>query len=574
MIAAAGLLPWMAAATLFAGCVALVAWAWEGAARAWPTLARVPHRVVWGSALLVGALGPLLLPLVLREPAAPATITSPGAAGEVIMGAPTSPVASVPLVDRLEPVVLGAWLVASLALAARVVMALVRLRRIRRRADAGVIDDTPVLLSDDIGPAAIGVWRPEVLLPRWVLALDPALQRLIVRHEVAHVRSRDALWLWVAVVLVVALPWQPVLWCLARRLRLAVECDCDARTLARSADPVGDRARYARLLLLIAQRPQHPSWGLALAHPTSQLSRRITAMFAMPPRRPRLTVLVASATAVVALAAACSPRLISNLTGPAPQAAPQLSDATIEDIAPTAPQAGAPYFDFQVNEPATMAPGSRGPTYPPALRAAGVSGAVLVQFVVDTDGRVEMGSLKVLRSADSAFTSAVRDALPAMRFVPAQKDGRAVRQLVQQPFQFALADGPSRGAAPSTAEPSLTATIPGPPVAVAPSIGDTTRPYFDFQLDRTAVLRPGTRGPAYPPELRAAGTSGQVLVQFVVDAAGRVDSTSIKMLKADHPAFADAVRAALPAMPFLPAEVKGTRVKALVQMPFAFTVER
>jgi hypothetical protein len=33
----------------------------------------------------------------------------------------------------------------------------------------------------------------------------------------------------------------------------------------------------------------------------------------------------------------------------------------------------------------------------------------------------------------------VREALPRMRYTAARKDGRAVRQLVQQPFVFQLA---------------------------------------------------------------------------------------------------------------------------------------
>lgn len=96
------------------------------------------------------------------------------------------------------------------------------------------------------------------------------------------------------------------------------------------------------------------------------------------------------------------------------------------------------YFDFQVEKPAGSVPGSPGPRYPDILRQGGVEGEVLAQFVVDTTGRVEVASFRVLRSTHALFEQAVRSALPRMRFLPAEVGGRKVRQLVQQPFVFNL----------------------------------------------------------------------------------------------------------------------------------------
>ncbi|MGA1308947.1 MAG: TonB family protein [Gemmatimonadaceae bacterium] len=95
-----------------------------------------------------------------------------------------------------------------------------------------------------------------------------------------------------------------------------------------------------------------------------------------------------------------------------------------------------PFFDFQVEKPVAPIPGSGAPRYPEILLSAGVEGQVLGQFVVDTLGRVESGSFKVIRSDHDLFTAAVRSALPAMRFLPAEVGGRKVKQLVQQPFVF------------------------------------------------------------------------------------------------------------------------------------------
>ncbi|MDQ6689988.1 MAG: TonB family protein [Gemmatimonadota bacterium] len=97
-----------------------------------------------------------------------------------------------------------------------------------------------------------------------------------------------------------------------------------------------------------------------------------------------------------------------------------------------------PYMEFQVEKPVEKI-GGDAPEYPSSLRASGVEGQVLAQFVVNESGRYEGGSLKILNSSNPAFTAAVKDALPRMRFSAAQIGGKKVPQLVQMPFQFHLA---------------------------------------------------------------------------------------------------------------------------------------
>jgi len=101
------------------------------------------------------------------------------------------------------------------------------------------------------------------------------------------------------------------------------------------------------------------------------------------------------------------------------------------------PARDQPYFDFQVEKAAAAIPGSGNPAYPDALKSAGVEGEAIVQYIVDTTGRAEPASFKVLRASHDAFGQAVRSALPQMRFLPAEIGGCKVRMLVQQPFTFA-----------------------------------------------------------------------------------------------------------------------------------------
>jgi periplasmic protein TonB len=96
------------------------------------------------------------------------------------------------------------------------------------------------------------------------------------------------------------------------------------------------------------------------------------------------------------------------------------------------------YFEFQVEKTAGTVPGQGAPVFPPMLQSANVEGEVLAQFVVDTTGRVDMNSFKILKSTHEMFTQSVKNWLSHARYSPAEIGGRKVRQLVQQPFNFGI----------------------------------------------------------------------------------------------------------------------------------------
>ncbi|HEY0777842.1 MAG TPA: energy transducer TonB [Gemmatirosa sp.] len=94
-----------------------------------------------------------------------------------------------------------------------------------------------------------------------------------------------------------------------------------------------------------------------------------------------------------------------------------------------------------VDTAVTRDPASDGPRYPVELREKGVQGEVLVEFTVDTAGHADTTTFTVVETSNPLFTSAVRDALPLMRFTPAVMHGRHVRQLVRLPMKFRLLIG-------------------------------------------------------------------------------------------------------------------------------------
>ncbi|MEO8562363.1 MAG: carboxypeptidase regulatory-like domain-containing protein [bacterium] len=105
----------------------------------------------------------------------------------------------------------------------------------------------------------------------------------------------------------------------------------------------------------------------------------------------------------------------------------------------------ATLFARDVTTPATMLPNSPRPAYPAGPASKGERALVSTMFVVSETGLPDMTTFRVLSTSDADFVLAVRDALHRTRFVPADKDGNPVAQVVQFTYDFALDGDPLRG---------------------------------------------------------------------------------------------------------------------------------
>ena len=419
---------WMLSVVLLTAWLGMAAACGETALRALGRQARWP----WLAALATGFGWPVGAALIRWiAPSAEALASSSRLPSFQVVPSMTATVGAWPARTNLVLVLL--WAVGTAVVSVRALRALALLRRIRLAATPAVVDGIPVLVSETVGPAVVGVIGPQVLLPHGLLALERPLRRLVLQHEAEHCRARDQ---WIVVGSTAALslmPWNVPLWWIARRARLAMEIDCDARVLASGADA----GLYGRLLLFIAQRQMVTRLAPMLAASTSHLERRIIAMRAFPSRWSRLRLTLALAGAAIGVVAACTSRVGDDATNPRTPAVS--STVGREAAAPVRVGADQPMREFQVEQQVRMIPEAANVPYPDALRSAKVEGEVLAQFVVDADGSYAPGTLKILKSSHPLFTTAVSNALPTMHFVPAEIGGRKVRQLVQQPFTFAMA---------------------------------------------------------------------------------------------------------------------------------------
>jgi TonB family protein len=81
------------------------------------------------------------------------------------------------------------------------------------------------------------------------------------------------------------------------------------------------------------------------------------------------------------------------------------------------------------------------PAYPPELRAAGIKGDVVVEFIIGLKGEVVVA--QIVSSADSRLEEPCLAAVKTWKFTPAQKRGKVVNCRVSQRLSFDLPPPPA-----------------------------------------------------------------------------------------------------------------------------------
>ena len=161
----------------------------------------------------------------------------------------------------------------------------------------------PVRLLQTAGrhtPLCTGVRHPAVVLPAAAASWSASRRRVILLHELAHIRRRDCLMQLVAQ-LACAVHWfNPLCWLAARRMRAERELACDDLVLSVGTRP----SEYAGHLIAMAGSGDLPGLlqvGVAMVG-RGPLERRITAL--LDPQRSHRPLTRASAVVAGLVAAA------------------------------------------------------------------------------------------------------------------------------------------------------------------------------------------------------------------------------------------------------------------------------
>jgi len=257
-----------------------------------------PRRFAWIAALTLA----VVIPLAARPPAPVLDVSA---------GAPSPITSVVQAADPAVPAISGtgweraaifAWGAASLATLLVFGAILAVMTRSRRRWPRRSVDGEDVYVSEGFGPALIGVTRPSVVIPDWLLCAGDRAGHVAILHEREHARAGDHLTLLYGAVIAALFPWSPAVWWMVRNLRGAVEIDCDRRVIA-SGIPADD---YGKLLLAIGVGPQR-RWVLtpALLESRHSLERRLKIMAARKMKWSALRAVTLAGVTVAALVVAC-----------------------------------------------------------------------------------------------------------------------------------------------------------------------------------------------------------------------------------------------------------------------------
>lgn len=222
---------------------------------------------------------PVESPIVIATPTVAGHVDPTVATAAVAPGAPANAPAAATW--SLDTWLLLVWSIGLGLIALRALIGVVGVARLGRHADPvtdaawsaaldairremGIARPVALVRSDRAAvPMTWGVVRPTVCLPADSHDWPETKRRIVLSHELAHVRRGDWLWQLVATV-ATALHWfNPLAWWAARRLRTEAETACDDTVITHGCRPTD----YADCLyeLVRDSRAARPAFTLAVA---------------------------------------------------------------------------------------------------------------------------------------------------------------------------------------------------------------------------------------------------------------------------------------------------------------------
>ena len=235
------------------------------------------------------------------------------------------------ILPRINTLLVWIWAAVSCTLLLALLASGAHLRRRKRRWERGMIAGASVYITEGVGPAIVGLLRPRIAVPRWLTQTSAQTQELVIAHEQSHLEAHDVRIFTGALALLVAMPWNLPLWWQLRRLRFAIEVDCDARVLQSGRD-----ARiYGETLITVGQRQSGYLGAVAgMSEPRAFLEKRLNIMMRKPARGWRLSMVALGCVSLALVATAAQiepPNAATSLATPQAgeeMAAPIQNEAT------------------------------------------------------------------------------------------------------------------------------------------------------------------------------------------------------------------------------------------------------
>ena len=378
-----------------------------------------------------------------------------------------------------------------------------------------------VMLLQTGRPDMLGTWgwrRPGVLLPAHCETWSDARIRIVLGHELAHIRRADWAIQMLADLVRAAFWYNPLFWLACARLRRESEQACDDAVLEAGV-PAAD---YASHLLAIA-RTCRPSAGLAALVPMarrSTLEWRIAAMLnsTLARTRPTRRTLALVFAVIVGITATTASFRAKEQIGPMPLT------GTVYDVT--------------------------GSVLPGVSLTLDDAAGIRLTAATDSSGRFDFGAV-----ASGRYL--VGSKLPG--FMSLAQDVR-----LESPQHWDLSLTIPVGAIQETitVRDQRPSTAPGRGERAPVRIGGNIRPPRKLVDVR----------PVYPPAMRDAGLEGVVALTALIDVEGRVSSVRVIGSPA-HPDLGKAAADAVRQWRFSPTLLNGETVEVLMNVSVAFSLE-
>ena len=450
---------WIGYCLLISGLLALAAFASERALGHF----RKPVRWAWFAAIagsvtvpVVAFFAPGLLPGSGVSSAAPAVGLSDLAA---LAAAPELPATAAAAGGGFDAAAIGTvlgwgWVLLVVAMVGYLGRIYGRLRSEMRTWTPGRVAGSPVMISDERGPAVVGIRRSVVVMPKWIPELEDRLLRLVFLHEREHQRAGDHRLFAAAVTALVLMPWNLLVWWQVSRLRLAIEFDCDRRVLRRGESP----RDYADALLTVGSRVSGPLLAAAaFAERRPAVERRLRRMTEPAASMRPLRTLGASGVVMVAVLFVLGcPGPETSVNAPEPPAATVTPPSESSEWAPplvpdeeAMARGDRPSFIAYDRPPVLQNAGEVSDAlmkaYTQDLKEAGIGGRVEMWLYLDASGVVRNSELKT-PSGHDALDAAAADVVATMRFEPAMNRDEPTDVWVSQWVTFEVLDVDEDGA--------------------------------------------------------------------------------------------------------------------------------
>lgn len=173
-------------------------------------------------------------------------------------------------------------------------------------------------------PLLFGIVRPTIAFPSSLLSTCPSEQlRLMLAHELAHLKRNDLLWNWLPTVGRMLFFFHPLVWLAQQEWQLAQEMACDEMVILQTNASLSD---YGEALLKVAEqcRPaqQRALVAVGVVEPFNTLKRRLMAMKALRPLSHKWMMVIGVVVAAFAIVGIIPWRLVAQPSKPTVQMLP------------------------------------------------------------------------------------------------------------------------------------------------------------------------------------------------------------------------------------------------------------